>query len=55
MGLTSHQSRISKRRTLPAKLRLDSRGLVEGVRYVASPNCDERPAGCAIGLAYLVR
>ena len=50
MGLTSHQSRSSKRRTLPAKLRLDSRGLVEGVRYVASPNCDDRPAGCSIGL-----
>jgi AmpD protein len=25
-------------------------GLVEGVRYVASPNCDERPAGCSIEL-----
>lgn len=50
MGLTSHQSRSSKRRTLPAILRLDTEGLVKGVRYVASPNCDERPAGCAIGL-----
>ena len=32
------------------KLRLNAEGLVGGVRYVASPNCDERPAGCAIGL-----
>lgn len=32
------------------KLRLTDDGLVEGVRYVASPNCDERPAGCAIDL-----
>ena len=25
-------------------------GLAAGVRYVRSPNCDERPAGCAIDL-----
>lgn len=25
-------------------------GLVENVRYIPSPNCDERPAGCAIDL-----
>ena len=31
-------------------LRLTDAGLVEGVRYVASPNCDERPAGTAIDL-----
>ena len=48
--MTRHHSRSSKRLTPPAKLRLDSEGLVKGVRYVASPNCDERPAGCAIGL-----
>lgn len=32
------------------KLRLDTEGLVEGVRFIPSPNCDERPAGCAIDL-----
>ena len=32
------------------KLRLTEEGLIEGVRYVASPNCDERPAGCAVEL-----
>jgi len=31
-------------------LRLDSKGLVKGARYVPSPNCDERPADCAIDL-----
>jgi len=24
--------------------------MIEGARYVASPNCDERPAGCAVEL-----
>lgn len=28
-------------------------GLIEGVRYVASPNCDERPAGSAIELVVI--
>ena len=32
------------------RLRVDSQGLVQGGRFVASPNCDERPAGCAIDL-----
>ncbi len=32
------------------KLRLSEEGLVEGVRYVPSPNCDGRPAGCSIEL-----
>ena len=32
------------------KLQLTEEGLVEGTRYVASPNCDERPAGCAVEL-----
>jgi AmpD protein len=31
-------------------LRIDDGGLVAGVRFIASPNCDERPAGCAIDL-----
>jgi AmpD protein len=31
-------------------LRLTPDGIVEGARFVASPNCDERPAGCAVGL-----
>jgi AmpD protein len=32
------------------KLRLDSEGRVKGARFIASPNCDDRPAGCAIDL-----
>ena len=32
------------------RAKLNDQGLVEGVRYVASPNCDERPEGCAIDL-----
>jgi AmpD protein len=31
-------------------LRVDSRGLVETARFIASPNFDDRPAGCAIDL-----
>jgi N-acetyl-anhydromuramoyl-L-alanine amidase len=29
---------------------IDASGLLEGVRFVASPNCDERPEGTAIEL-----
>ena len=36
--------------TLPIRLRISEGGVIEGVRYVPSPNCDERPAGCAIDL-----
>jgi len=32
------------------ELRLTEEGLLEGARYIASPNCDERPAGCAVDL-----
>ena len=32
------------------RLKLTDEGILEGVRYVASPNCDERPAGCRIEL-----
>jgi AmpD protein len=32
------------------KLRVDRKGRVPGAKYFASPNCDERPAGCAIAL-----
>lgn len=32
------------------KPRLTQEGLLEGVRYVASPNCDDRPAGCRVDL-----
>lgn len=32
------------------RLRVNEQGLVEGVRFVPSPNCDERPAGSAIEL-----
>jgi N-acetyl-anhydromuramoyl-L-alanine amidase len=35
-------------------LRITPDGLVEGVRYVASPNCDDRPAGIAIELAVII-
>jgi AmpD protein len=31
-------------------MRIDAKGLVEGARFVASPNCDERPANMAIEL-----
>lgn len=31
-------------------VRLTDEGLIEGVRYVASPNCDTRPAGALIEL-----
>ena len=30
--------------------RLDSEGFVQGARFIPSPNCDDRPAGCAIDL-----
>jgi N-acetyl-anhydromuramoyl-L-alanine amidase len=39
-----------KRRFPDSPLLLNEEGLVEGVRYVASPNCDERPAGCGVEL-----
>jgi AmpD protein len=32
------------------KLRLTEDGRIESVPYVASPNCDERPAGCGVEL-----
>ena len=32
------------------KPRVNSKGLLEGTRYIASPNCDERPAGSVIDL-----
>lgn len=32
------------------KLRVDSRGLVAGARYIPSPNCDARPGGSPISL-----
>jgi N-acetyl-anhydromuramoyl-L-alanine amidase len=32
------------------RLKLTNEGLLEGVRYVASPNSDERPAACSIDL-----
>lgn len=31
-------------------MRITDDGLVEGVRFIPSPNCDERPAGCAVDL-----
>lgn len=35
---------------MACNLRIDEAGLAEGVAYIASPNCDERPAGTAIRL-----
>ena len=35
---------------MPQRLRINNEGLVEGVRFIPSPNCDERPAACAIDL-----
>ena len=34
-------------------LRLDDAGLAEGARYVASPNCDERPPGSTVELVVI--
>ena len=36
--------------TVPDRLRIDKEGMAEGIRFVPSPNCDARPAGCAISL-----
>ncbi len=31
-------------------MQLDSQGILQGARYIPSPNCDERPESCAIEL-----
>ena len=31
-------------------MQIDAAGYLDGVRFIPSPNCDERPAGCAIDL-----
>ena len=31
-------------------MRIDVNGCLDGARFVPSPNCDERPSGCAINL-----
>ena len=31
-------------------MRIDAAGYLDGTRSILSPNCDERPAGCAISL-----
>jgi AmpD protein len=36
--------------TVPGRLRINKEGLAEGIRFIPSPNCDERPAGSAIDL-----
>jgi len=36
--------------TVPERLRINKEGLAEGIRFIPSPNCDARPAGCAISL-----
>lgn len=35
---------------MPPRLRINEEGLVEGIRFIPSPNCDARPDGCAIEL-----
>lgn len=35
---------------MPQRLRINSEGLVEGIRFIPSPNCDKRPAGCTVDL-----
>ena len=35
---------------MPQRLRINNEGLVGGARFIPSPNCDERPAACAIDL-----
>jgi AmpD protein len=36
--------------TVPERLRINKEGLAEGIRFIPSPNCDERPTGSAIDL-----
>ena len=31
-------------------MQIDANGCLDSVRFIPSPNCDERPAGCAINL-----
>jgi len=31
-------------------MRIDEDGMLQGARYIASPNCDERPGGCPVSL-----
>lgn len=42
--------RLSTRHNSLVRLRVTAEGLVEGARFVPSPNCDARPSGCAIDL-----
>jgi len=35
---------------VPDRLRINKEGMAEGIRFIPSPNCDERPAGSAINL-----
>jgi AmpD protein len=43
----------STRKVEPPQLRLDTAGLLKGARLIPSPNCDERPAGCAVELVII--
>ncbi len=38
---------------MPQRLRINNEGLVEGIRFIPSPNCDERPAGSTIDLVVI--
>ena len=46
-------SRRGKRRGRPTEFHLSANGRVRGIRYIASPNCDERPAGVAVELVVI--
>jgi N-acetyl-anhydromuramoyl-L-alanine amidase len=39
--------------TLRERLRINEEGLAEGVQFIPSPNCGERPAGCTVDLIVL--
>jgi N-acetyl-anhydromuramoyl-L-alanine amidase len=43
-------SRPTACKSARSRLTVDPRGLVKHAKYLASPNCDERPAGCALDL-----
>lgn len=48
-----HDSPVAGRRRDAVKLRVDSGGRVAGARFIASPNCDARPAGATVDLVVI--
>lgn len=45
-----NSSRKARARVAPGRLHLDQEGRLEGARYIASPNCDDRPTDALIEL-----